>query len=183
MQSTTFAHASQLHDGQAHKHRRYRQALELPPLSHIHNDFTPRIPYPFNPALTLSHNHPIITSARREEEGSYPSNSDNNFNPHSCSNRCGTRGHSRQLPCQCNSRCIHFNDCCPDYERVCLTCTKGQCEDNDFESGLPCQCNKACIRHKDCCMNYSEICDENGIRNYFNYIHKNKLRFAESKVG
>jgi len=80
------------------------------------------------------------------------------FNPGSCSGRCDTKGHNRQLPCQCNARCIDFADCCMDYEAKCLTCRERQCGD-DFKPDLPCQCNGACKKHEDCCNDFDQTCD------------------------
>ena len=36
----------------------------------------------------------------------------------SCDARCGKK--SRDGACWCDEQCSEFNDCCPDYEEVCL---------------------------------------------------------------
>ncbi len=71
------------------------------------------------------------------------------FMQSSCFNRCDTVGHNPDLPCQCNAKCIKYNDCCFDYSDTCLTC-RGRC-DLSYDDDLPCQCNSACYKHDDCC--------------------------------
>merc|ERR1719391_1094245 len=43
-----------------------------------------------------------------------------------CSGRCGI-GYNKMLPCQCNSKCSKYKNCCKDYESAgCLSC-RGRC--------------------------------------------------------
>jgi len=40
-------------------------------------------------------------------------------NDFSCAGRCGKKIDS--LPCQCNTRCVNYGDCCDDYNKECST--------------------------------------------------------------
>jgi len=77
----------------------------------------------------------------------------------SCEGLCDTP-YDSSLPCQCNSACGNHNDCCNDYEDVCLgdllKCA-GRCGAN-YDSSLPCQCNDRCQEFGNCCSDYDDEC-------------------------
>uniref|UniRef100_A0A670IFM7 Proteoglycan 4 n=1 Tax=Podarcis muralis TaxID=64176 RepID=A0A670IFM7_PODMU len=76
----------------------------------------------------------------------------------SCAGRCG-EGYSRNHGCQCDSSCLLYMECCPDYKTSCvgeLSC-KGRCSES-FERGRPCDCDADCDRYGKCCPDYEEAC-------------------------
>lgn len=60
-------------------------------------------------------------------------------------------------PCQCNSACERYDDCCEDYKELCVGTCENKCG-NPHDSTAICQCNKACANHDDCCPDYNELC-------------------------
>ncbi|XP_059141855.1 uridylate-specific endoribonuclease-like isoform X2 [Physella acuta] len=43
-----------------------------------------------------------------------------------CQNRCGSLLDASK-PCQCNSACVRYNDCCADYATLCTASSTGRC--------------------------------------------------------
>ncbi|KAK7078744.1 hypothetical protein SK128_001848 [Halocaridina rubra] len=76
----------------------------------------------------------------------------------SCVGRCGENNAAE--PCQCNSVCSNFGDCCSDYDTVCFTC-QDRCGEA-YSPSKPCQCNSECSNFGNCCVDYSEICGGTG---------------------
>ncbi|XP_056461499.1 uridylate-specific endoribonuclease A [Gadus chalcogrammus] len=76
-----------------------------------------------------------------------------------CSGRCGY-GTDSGYPCQCNTSCERFGDCCSDYAALCkgaATSCKGRCNEA-FDSQNKCHCNSKCSQHGNCCSDYSSLC-------------------------
>eukprot|EP00929_Paragymnodinium_shiwhaense_P109318 TRINITY_DN7572_c3_g1_i1.p1 TRINITY_DN7572_c3_g1~~TRINITY_DN7572_c3_g1_i1.p1 ORF type:complete len:469 (+),score=38.13 TRINITY_DN7572_c3_g1_i1:57-1409(+) len=73
------------------------------------------------------------------------------------SRSCGT--YAPLAPCQCNSHCSTYGNCCDDYESVCprFMCSSRGCSDS-FQSGQACQCTPECSRHHNCCKDYWDVC-------------------------
>ena len=63
--------------------------------------------------------------------------------------------------CQCNEYCFEYDNCCPDYEAVCLESTQ-LCSINQlcgrYVEGNDCQCNELCEAFENCCADYQAIC-------------------------
>lgn len=80
----------------------------------------------------------------------------------SCSGRCNTSV-DRSKPCQCNTSCSRFGDCCSDYESLCveveepLSCLN-RCAIR-YDKSLPCQCNDQCTEFGNCCADYNDVCE------------------------
>jgi len=79
----------------------------------------------------------------------------------SCEGKCHA-AYNASLPCECNDRCAHFGNCCPDYNTHCsaaspLASCAGKCN-HALDSAAQCQCNHACITHNDCCHDYHTVC-------------------------
>jgi len=89
--------------------------------------------------------------------------------------------HVPEAPCQCNTKCDKFSDCCDDFRSVCfepgdsvaqdvqnrklpvqLPEARGSCRDiNCFglhKPDAPCQCNSQCETFRDCCDDYESVC-------------------------
>ncbi|CAC5415270.1 unnamed protein product [Mytilus coruscus] len=77
----------------------------------------------------------------------------------SCVGRCGQL-YDKRDPCQCNTACKKYKNCCDDYDAFCLieSCV-GRCE-QPFDSNLQCQCNSPCREKQDCCDDYGVFCSE-----------------------
>ncbi|XP_058033850.1 proteoglycan 4 isoform X2 [Ahaetulla prasina] len=76
----------------------------------------------------------------------------------SCVGRC-TEGYSRTPGCQCDSNCQLYEECCPDYEQVCLAelSCKGHCTDR-YVRGRLCDCDPDCHKYGKCCPDFKEAC-------------------------
>ncbi|CAL8126904.1 unnamed protein product [Orchesella dallaii] len=82
------------------------------------------------------------------------------FADDSCQGRCNVTGTVPGAPCQCNTACVRYDDCCPDYYSLCLGQTGscvGRCDQSGTVPGT-CQCNKPCVDFGDCCPDYSDVC-------------------------
>lgn len=75
------------------------------------------------------------------------------------------RGHCNSIApagCGCDTTCAQFNDCCYDYQSVCVSpgvgsnSCAGRCGDSTSES--TCWCDDFCRRHGDCCADYESVC-------------------------
>ncbi|XP_034744137.1 proteoglycan 4a isoform X2 [Etheostoma cragini] len=79
--------------------------------------------------------------------------------PGSCVGRCGevfTRGQQ----CTCDFSCQQHNECCPDFQAVCITAQscQGRCGET-FRRGRTCECDPQCIQYNTCCQDYQLHCD------------------------
>jgi len=65
----------------------------------------------------------------------------------------------RKHPCQCNSRCGEFGNCCPDYDPQHHEgfCSRMGCPDY-YDRKWHCQCNHRCGEFKNCCDD-AKTCD------------------------
>jgi len=80
----------------------------------------------------------------------------------SCVGRCGGWA-DRNYDCQCNSVCVNHNDCCQDYNDVCVN-KQGSCKNrcgDPYDNNQSCQCNSSCEDKHDCCKDYQELCNNN----------------------
>ncbi|MEQ2221059.1 hypothetical protein ILYODFUR_011825 [Ilyodon furcidens] len=78
----------------------------------------------------------------------------------SCQGRCGY-GTDSGYPCQCNTACERYNDCCSDYFTQCkdaATSCNGRCGEN-YNSQNPCHCNSLCSQYNNCCNDYTQLCN------------------------
>ncbi|XP_032249114.1 proteoglycan 4 [Phoca vitulina] len=76
----------------------------------------------------------------------------------SCAGRCG-EGYSRDATCNCDYKCQHYMECCPDFKKVCtmeLSC-KGRCFES-FARGRECDCDSDCTKYGKCCPDYENFC-------------------------
>lgn len=66
----------------------------------------------------------------------------------------------RSDPCQCNSDCTKYGDCCSDYTSVCTaaSCARFGCG-SSYDSSRACQCNSKCARYSNCCSDYDGLCN------------------------
>ncbi|XP_068226631.1 uridylate-specific endoribonuclease-like [Palaemon carinicauda] len=76
----------------------------------------------------------------------------------SCVGRCGNKDLSQ--PCQCNSACEKYGDCCADYAAICYSC-QDRCSEIYLYS-KPCQCNDDCPSHGNCCNDFESLCGGGG---------------------
>lgn len=99
----------------------------------------------------------------------------------SCDGRCGDKL-DNSFDCQCNTACEKYEDCCDDYDTLCLgevtpkptttttttttgsptlpTSCKGKCGTTGTNATWPCQCNKQCVNYGDCCPDYDDECGD-----------------------
>jgi hypothetical protein len=78
-----------------------------------------------------------------------------------CSGHCGARGEGN---CWCDTACLNHNDCCPDYNSLCvaesgaiapkLTCS-GFC---GSRNPAGCWCDDVCQTWGDCCADHEQFC-------------------------
>ncbi|NXB51006.1 PRG4 protein, partial [Leucopsar rothschildi] len=87
----------------------------------------------------------------------------------SCTGRCGA-GYSREHDCQCDFKCHHYMECCPDFRKVCTVAAscEGRCFEA-FERGRECDCDADCERYGKCCPDYAKHCKEEVLRHKQNY--------------
>ncbi|XP_064624374.1 uridylate-specific endoribonuclease C-like [Lineus longissimus] len=85
----------------------------------------------------------------------------------SCRGKCGS-AYASIRPCQCNTDCAKYSNCCSDYTRICGASTGtssgpdttkcwDRCDTN-YDQNLPCQCNNLCQKHNNCCPDYAVFC-------------------------
>lgn len=77
----------------------------------------------------------------------------------SCEDSCGGKA---AAGCWCNTQCVEFNDCCPDYQAVCNgqddapeSSCRGVC---GRQAPGGCYCDTACREYGDCCEDYGPEC-------------------------
>ncbi|XP_067909848.1 uridylate-specific endoribonuclease A [Heterodontus francisci] len=77
-----------------------------------------------------------------------------------CVDRCG-ESLNHKYNCQCNSACVRFGDCCPDYN-LCQSesSCNGRCNEA-YNPSNPCHCNSKCSQYNNCCQDYSSQCGVN----------------------
>jgi len=71
---------------------------------------------------------------------------------------CGT--YSEDLPCQCDSNCRGYGNCCSDYETSCSepkTCAEIGCGAY-YDEDRWCQCDYICQTEGNCCPDYEKSC-------------------------
>uniref|UniRef100_A0A4W5MM10 Proteoglycan 4a n=1 Tax=Hucho hucho TaxID=62062 RepID=A0A4W5MM10_9TELE len=76
----------------------------------------------------------------------------------SCSGRCGDP-FARGQPCQCDASCLTHDECCKDFEALCIfgeSCS-GRCGES-FRRGRLCECDPGCVRYDTCCRDYQNHC-------------------------
>lgn len=93
--------------------------------------------------------------------------------PASCAARSCPGAYEPDLPCQCNERCVHYQNCCADFHAACgpppaegaadegqgveeASCASLGCA--DFRPGEACQCNDRCAEFGDCCPDFTAAC-------------------------
>merc|ERR1711957_853800 len=65
-----------------------------------------------------------------------------------------------ELPCQCDSNCLSFDNCCSDFFTSCSghdTCAEIGCGAY-YSEDLPCQCDSNCQNYGNCCFDYETRC-------------------------
>uniref|UniRef100_A0AAY5EH24 SMB domain-containing protein n=1 Tax=Electrophorus electricus TaxID=8005 RepID=A0AAY5EH24_ELEEL len=83
--------------------------------------------------------------------------------PVSCHNRCYEPYDYETPGCRCNEQCISNNNCCYDFQEICLQpaesweCTLLRCGEKRV-AGSKCQCSEDCLHAGDCCTNYNIVC-------------------------
>lgn len=96
-----------------------------------------------------------------------------------CMGNCGK--YSSAFKCQCDKACTKYNDCCPDYNTLCVgnttitptspptpnatpsgTCTVALCGKKNTAAN--CWCDSACKSYGDCCsgFDYNVLCTGGG---------------------
>ncbi|XP_055958840.1 uridylate-specific endoribonuclease-like [Patella vulgata] len=91
----------------------------------------------------------------------------------SCTGRCGSAYDPNQ-PCQCNDLCPNYNNCCSDYNTLCLGLSPGSCQGrcgSNLDNSQSCQCNSQCKQFNDCCGDYDSLCD--------GYIPQNQVEWRD----
>ncbi|XP_017578041.1 ectonucleotide pyrophosphatase/phosphodiesterase family member 3 [Pygocentrus nattereri] len=89
--------------------------------------------------------------------------------PVSCRNRCFEPYDRETQGCHCDAQCIASNNCCYDFQDICLQptesweCTALRCGEKRI-SGSKCHCSADCLSAGDCCTNYNMIC--NGVKSW-----------------
>ncbi|XP_065139630.1 venom phosphodiesterase CdcPDE [Paramisgurnus dabryanus] len=80
----------------------------------------------------------------------------------SCRNRCYEPLNEKSV-CRCDAQCVTSNNCCYDYQEICLQptqsweCSSIRCGESRL-SNSKCHCSHDCITAGDCCFNYNIIC-------------------------
>ncbi|KAK1789431.1 hypothetical protein P4O66_015360 [Electrophorus voltai] len=78
-------------------------------------------------------------------------------------NRCYEPYDYETPGCRCNEQCISNNNCCYDFQEICLQpaesweCTLLRCGEKRV-AGSKCQCSEDCLHAGDCCTNYNIVC-------------------------
>ncbi|XP_029450262.1 ectonucleotide pyrophosphatase/phosphodiesterase family member 3 isoform X4 [Rhinatrema bivittatum] len=81
----------------------------------------------------------------------------------SCRNRCHEPLNGNQKNCRCDQKCTLFENCCWDFEDICLkptqlwTCSRLRCGEKRL-AGSHCFCSDDCLSKGDCCADYKSVC-------------------------
>ncbi|XP_030052410.1 ectonucleotide pyrophosphatase/phosphodiesterase family member 3 [Microcaecilia unicolor] len=81
----------------------------------------------------------------------------------SCRNRCHEPLSTNQRNCRCDQNCTLFQNCCWDFEDICLkptqlwTCNRLRCGETRL-TGSYCFCSDDCLSKGDCCTDYKSVC-------------------------
>eukprot|EP00929_Paragymnodinium_shiwhaense_P044162 TRINITY_DN2265_c0_g1_i1.p1 TRINITY_DN2265_c0_g1~~TRINITY_DN2265_c0_g1_i1.p1 ORF type:complete len:1859 (-),score=400.83 TRINITY_DN2265_c0_g1_i1:290-5251(-) len=69
----------------------------------------------------------------------------------------GEYDHSRK--CQCSPTCKQHNNCCSDFDDLCLkqSCKAVGCN-RPYSATLPCQCSNSCEKYNNCCWDFKTVC-------------------------
>ena len=59
------------------------------------------------------------------------------------------------LCARCDALCTQFNDCCPDVDDICTTCTPDLC---GSQAPQGCWCDDLCTFYNDCCDDVTDDC-------------------------
>ncbi|MBN3306092.1 ENPP3 phosphodiesterase, partial [Amia calva] len=65
--------------------------------------------------------------------------------------------------CRCDNTCATSNNCCPDFEDICLQptqqweCNKARCGETRHQKSN-CHCSDDCLNLGDCCTNFKHVC-------------------------
>jgi len=85
--------------------------------------------------------------------------------PNSCKGRCVTGKYIKGAPCQCDTDCAKYKDCCPDYTKLCVTATCGDGTCNGSETCSSCAKDCGCKSGQTCsggkCVCPSNWCQAN----------------------
>lgn len=72
----------------------------------------------------------------------------------SCAGLCG----SSAATCYCDSTCVDYGDCCPDYQQECGGTTNDSCYGLCGSYADTCYCDSLCVDNGDCCPDYAAAC-------------------------
>jgi hypothetical protein len=81
----------------------------------------------------------------------------------SCKGQCG-KFLGNNAPCNCDTECKQYGDCCADYDELCAKPAAGSCAGVDCSkpdakgNGGNCYCDDACVQNKDCCPDKDTAC-------------------------
>ncbi|XP_051791459.1 ectonucleotide pyrophosphatase/phosphodiesterase family member 3-like [Erpetoichthys calabaricus] len=80
-----------------------------------------------------------------------------------CKGKCYEPYQDGSNGCQCGALCQNNNNCCHDFEDICLKpaelweCTRIRCGEKRLKNSK-CHCSDDCLEKGDCCTNYKNIC-------------------------
>ena len=81
-----------------------------------------------------------------------------------CQGQCG-KFLGNSAPCNCDTACKQYGDCCADYDKLCGAASgpscKGQCG-KFLGDKSTCQCDAECEGAGDCCKDYMAECKPSG---------------------
>uniref|UniRef100_A0A8C4XGU6 SMB domain-containing protein n=1 Tax=Erpetoichthys calabaricus TaxID=27687 RepID=A0A8C4XGU6_ERPCA len=83
-----------------------------------------------------------------------------------CKGKCYEPYQDGSNGCQCGALCQNNNNCCHDFEDICLKpaelweCTRIRCGEKRLKNSK-CHCSDDCLEKGDCCTNYKNICHGN----------------------
>ncbi|XP_007669807.2 ectonucleotide pyrophosphatase/phosphodiesterase family member 3 [Ornithorhynchus anatinus] len=81
----------------------------------------------------------------------------------SCRNKCQEKLYRGLEGCQCDTGCKQRQNCCWDFEEVCVkptqiwTCNPFRCGETRIANSH-CSCSEDCMEKKDCCPDYRSVC-------------------------
>ncbi|XP_033848716.1 venom phosphodiesterase [Acipenser ruthenus] len=83
--------------------------------------------------------------------------------PTTCKNRCYEPYEEGSKACRCDKPCVENNNCCQDFEAICLQpaqqweCTRARCGEKPIQESK-CHCSEDCLSLGSCCTNYKNVC-------------------------
>ncbi len=85
-----------------------------------------------------------------------------------CKDNCG-KFLGNNAPCNCDTACKQYGDCCQDYDALCGGGGGGGAENSCQDKcgkfigdKAPCNCDDQCAEYDDCCPDYEKLCGEGG---------------------